>query len=112
MQRHVEVSALARMLHYITSQTGPMPDLRTGACVGSDDADNWHADQHREARLRAEAKSVCRRCPVIGECRDYALANPSVSGTWGGLTEQERNRIRDGVVLPMPRPQRRLSLIA
>jgi len=96
------------MLHYIASQTGPMPDLSDGACVGSKTADDWHADQHRDARLRKEAQNICLTCPVMAACRDYAMANPSLSGTWGGLTEQDRERMRHS----MSRPQRRLSLIA
>jgi WhiB family transcriptional regulator, redox-sensing transcriptional regulator len=95
------------MLHYIATQTGPMPDLSDGACVGSKTADNWHADQHRDARLRLEAKNICHTCPVMTACREYAMVNPSLSGTWGGLTEQDRDRIRHADVLP-----RRLSLIA
>lgn len=94
------------MLHYITSQAGPMPDLSGGACVGSKEADDWHADQHREAKLRRHAKSVCHTCPVMTQCREYALANPSLSGTWGGLTEQDRIRVRSRskvVALPVPR---------
>lgn len=96
------------MLHYISSQAGPMPDLSDGACVGSDTADNWHEDQHRNARLRQEARAICYACPVMVECREYAMDNPSLSGTWGGLTEQDRIRLRNGAVL---RPARRLSLI-
>lgn len=100
------------MLHYIASQAGPMPDLTEGLCVGSKEADNWHADQHREADQRRKARSMCHQCPVMAQCRSYALANPALSGTWGGLTEQERTRIRNRdkvVVLPSPR---RLSLSA
>lgn len=101
------------MLHYIATQAGPMPDLREGTCVGSDDADNWHADQHRDARLRQRAKVICYACPVIAECREYALANPGLTGTWGGLTEQERVRIRRrSQAQTPPQPQRVLSLIA
>jgi WhiB family redox-sensing transcriptional regulator len=97
------------MLHYIASQAGPMPDLSAGLCVGSKQADNWHADQHREAKERLAAKNICRTCPVLSECRDYAMANPSLSGTWGGTTEQDRHRIRNRIPA---QPSRRLSLIA
>lgn len=100
------------MLHYIATQAGPMPDLRDGTCVGSRDADNWHADQHRDARLRQRAKIVCYDCPVLMQCRDYALANPGLSGTWGGLTEQERARTRRRAAAAPTEPPRVLSLIA
>jgi WhiB family redox-sensing transcriptional regulator len=37
-----------------------------------------------------EAKSVCGACPVVSECREYALDNGITDGIWGGLTEDER----------------------
>lgn len=37
-----------------------------------------------------EAKAICRSCPVITECGDWALAHRQESGIWGGMTEQER----------------------
>lgn len=64
----------------------------------------------RERRRRiviAEAKSVCRRCPVrardwpepgnggTGECLDYAEIHQDYYGIWGGLTARERGRKRD-----------------
>lgn len=41
-----------------------------------------------------EAKAVCRRCPVVSACLDWALDNPSTEGIWGGLTDGERRRMR------------------
>lgn len=35
------------------------------------------------------AKSMCQKCPVRVQCRDYALST-KVSGIWGGMTEAER----------------------
>lgn len=32
---------------------------------------------------------VCGGCPVLVECRTYALRYP-VTGTWGGLTHEKR----------------------
>lgn len=40
-------------------------------------------------RQIAEAKAVCRRCPVAGECLEWALIRGEV-GIWGGTTEEER----------------------
>ncbi|MGH9153264.1 MAG: WhiB family transcriptional regulator, partial [Acidimicrobiales bacterium] len=36
------------------------------------------------------AKAVCRACPVITECREYALGISDLKGIWGGLAEEER----------------------
>ena len=40
------------------------------------------------------AKSVCRNCPVRKPCLTYAMANPSLTGIWGGLTDRERSHHR------------------
>jgi WhiB family redox-sensing transcriptional regulator len=42
-----------------------------------------------QTRERA-AKRVCARCPVLDECRRYALEAREPYGVWGGLTEDER----------------------
>lgn len=44
----------------------------------------------------AQAKAVCKRCPVQQECLEWALAN-GCDGIWGGKTETERVRIRRGI---------------
>ena len=51
--------------------------------------------ERKEDRLvrEAAAKAICRRCPVIAECREYALLVREPHGIWGGLNEQERRRI-------------------
>lgn len=43
-----------------------------------------------------DAKQVCNRCPVIGECLQFALVfdEHEVIGVWGGTTGAERRRIR------------------
>lgn len=39
------------------------------------------------------AKSVCNRCQHITECAEWALYNERF-GIWGGLTANERKKIR------------------
>ena len=41
-----------------------------------------------------EAKTVCRRCPVIAECRRWAEGTRQEYGIWGGLSEEERRALR------------------
>lgn len=48
----------------------------------------------REAR-EAQAKAICRACPVRPECLDYALAIREPHGIWGGMSELERSRLLD-----------------
>lgn len=50
------------------------------------------------------AKAVCRRCPVIRECLQWALDHNQEAGIWGGLNEEERRNIRR-----LHRPQSRGS---
>jgi WhiB family redox-sensing transcriptional regulator len=40
------------------------------------------------------AKAVCARCPVWEECVDFALADLSISGVWGGTSNRQRMRTR------------------
>ena len=40
-----------------------------------------------------EAIRICRGCPVMYECRDWALDMRVRYGVWGGLTERERRRM-------------------
>ncbi len=37
-----------------------------------------------------EAKAVCRRCPVVEQCRHYASQTHEHYGVWGGLSPTER----------------------
>jgi WhiB family redox-sensing transcriptional regulator len=40
----------------------------------------------------AHAKSICCRCPVRGECLDFAVRHDEI-GVWGGTTRRERRRL-------------------
>jgi WhiB family transcriptional regulator, redox-sensing transcriptional regulator len=40
-----------------------------------------------------QAKAICRGCPVLAECREYALTYPSLQGVWAAMSEQERERM-------------------
>src|SRR3954462_13443264 len=42
----------------------------------------------------AEAKSVCRRCPVVSECLTWALESGQDAGVWGGMREDERRALK------------------
>ena len=41
-----------------------------------------------------EAKTVCRRCPVVTECLTYAVEHGEDAGVWGGMSEDERRALR------------------
>ncbi len=40
------------------------------------------------------AREVCAGCSVLNACRDYAMADPSLMGTWGGTSHRERQAMR------------------
>ena len=40
------------------------------------------------------AKAVCAICPVITDCREYAMDNDIEFGIWGGMTPGERAGMR------------------
>ncbi|MCE2532295.1 MAG: WhiB family transcriptional regulator [Acidimicrobiia bacterium] len=40
------------------------------------------------------AKAVCGQCPAREACLDFALSTRQDSGVWGGMTEDERHRLR------------------
>lgn len=61
------------------------------------DPDLWHPIKGGAA-YSAAAVAICERhCPVLAKCRAYALSHREPHGIWGGLTEQERESIRQGI---------------
>lgn len=41
-----------------------------------------------------QAKAVCRRCPVMTQCLQWALENGEEGGVWGSLSEDERRVLK------------------
>ena len=41
-----------------------------------------------------QANAVCRRCPVVKSCLDWALSSGQDSGVWGGHSEDERRSLK------------------
>jgi WhiB family redox-sensing transcriptional regulator len=63
------------------------------ACRGIDTANFYHPENERgPSRTRRElrAKAVCSGCPVIENCRRWALSTREPYGVWGGLSAEER----------------------
>jgi WhiB family transcriptional regulator, redox-sensing transcriptional regulator len=74
----------------------------SGACRQADPNLFFHPEGERgfARRRRAEAaKKFCAECEVLGICRERALEAREPFGIWGGLSEDDRNRILDGKVL-------------
>jgi WhiB family redox-sensing transcriptional regulator len=45
---------------------------------------------HRLRTREDAAIGICRRCPVLASCTEYALRAPEAYGIWGALTPRER----------------------
>ena len=76
---------------------GPMIDAwewqYEAACRDLDTELFFHPEGERGSTRRrraANAKAICATCPVIEQCRSYALAAQEPYGIWGGMTEEER----------------------
>lgn len=41
------------------------------------------------------ARAVCKSCPLIEACLNYALSDYTIQGIWGGTTEHDRRIMRD-----------------
>ena len=60
------------------------------ACIGYTDV--FFPDRpNSEARLKAI--SICRTCPVVMECGDYANETAEISAVWGGVNRTPRFRL-------------------
>ncbi len=65
------------------------------ACLGTDPELCFPVGTTGPALEQAEqAEAVCRRCPVINPCLDWALATGQHAGIWDGRTEDERRTLR------------------
>jgi WhiB family redox-sensing transcriptional regulator len=62
----------------------------------------FYEDQERgedkQRRIRTAIKT-CSQCPVILQCREFAITTGQQHGIWGGMTEEElakERKARDG----------------
>lgn len=74
----------------------PAPDhpidwMEIAACKGKSDLFFAPFAERPEARVRREARArtICRTCPVMMNCRNHARASREL-GFWGGESEGER----------------------
>lgn len=66
------------------------------SCREADPLLFFHPQNERgSSRIRRDraAKMVCAACPVRMECADYAVRAREPYGVWGGLSEEDRERI-------------------
>lgn len=74
---------------------GPLGDWADKAACSGADRSMFFPGRGEEV---SDAKKVCATCPVIEECRGYALrAGKDLYGIWGGLSEKQRKELRRGL---------------
>jgi hypothetical protein len=71
------------------------------------DPEVWFPEDGRNYKYRTPeavyAKQLCKRCPAIQECREYALRYTELYGIWGGLDPTERRDIQKALnIIPIP----------
>ena len=60
------------------------------ACLGAD-PEIFYVEKGGSS---AEAKSICKKCPVEDQCLDYALEHHELHGIWGGRSQPELRILR------------------
>lgn len=74
----------------------PRAATKTALCNGMS-SDVFYTPEGVTGRARRRhirhAKEICVQCPVLVECRNYALSVEEPFGIWGATTPQERRVI-------------------
>lgn len=66
--------------------------MTDAACRGSDPS-LFFLEKHHANLALPMARAICEGCPVVEQCRDYALHHEQ-HGTWAGITRRERQETR------------------
>jgi hypothetical protein len=74
----------------------PYPAM-TGDEPCRQDPETWFPEQGQNGTV---AQALCHTCPVLAQCRRWALANPQLAsdGIWGGMTRSQRAAERRNAV--------------
>jgi WhiB family transcriptional regulator, redox-sensing transcriptional regulator len=70
---------------------GNAPEWQERALCSQTDPEAFFPEKGGSTR---EAKRICSRCEVKGECLEYALGHDERFGIWGGLSERERRKLK------------------
>jgi len=76
--------------------TTPLPKLDDPLCHENIaiKPDWFFPRPHGFSGANREARELCKRCPEIEPCLEYALENNIQSGIWGGTLPKDRILIR------------------
>ena len=75
----------------VASLIGRPPWMARAACRNTDTATFFP----RRGEPSDAALAVCSHCPCRGPCLEFALAEPMITGVWGGTTGKERRAMRE-----------------
>lgn len=63
--------------------------MKSAPCLGQTDI--FFPDEHVVPK---QARAICRSCPFVERCLNYALDNHISHGVWGNTTPKERTKLR------------------
>jgi WhiB family redox-sensing transcriptional regulator len=91
--RHARRSSLAPREDWESSAACAEPGIYV-EMFGVDESPESELTPATRQALIDMAVEVCHRCPVMMECREFALRTDQVYGVWGGLSARERSSIQ------------------
>jgi WhiB family redox-sensing transcriptional regulator len=68
-------------------------DWQSRALCAQTDPEAFYPEQGGSTRA---AKKICLGCEVRAECLEYALVHDERFGVWGGLSDPERQHLKQG----------------
>ena len=73
----------------IQSKTGNKAWMDRANCKGSTNL--MFPKEHKDITYIAQARAICKGCPVKNQCLEYALEFPpaDMHGVWAGLTSRQ-----------------------
>lgn len=77
----------------MTRALTPPEWTRDALCIEVGDYDLFFGEKGTNTTA---AVRVCRKCPVVDDCRQYAIDHDELHGVWGATTPRQRLRIRTG----------------
>jgi WhiB family transcriptional regulator, redox-sensing transcriptional regulator len=77
-------------------------------CMESD-PEVFYSGTEEMPRAWQDAVKMCKTCPVRAACAAYALEADELFGVWGGLTANQRRKIRRGQTSPQREMSRDLT---
>jgi len=92
VQEYLDPGELADRLYESFKVFFDLPDF-SGAVCATVDPELFFPEAGKHNSVH-KAKFLCRQCPVLLVCRDFALNENIKIGIWGGTTPTERRKLR------------------